>query len=225
MYWNRFTWGGSVAIRGHLALSSELRNRWLKAVASDTAIYGVVKNAGFRAAFVPSLMIVNRESCNLPEFYEWMRRQLLVGKLQHGAWPIVFWHGAITSAALCLAAALGIIGLARADITTALASLTGLLSYALAMGGLLVVLEAAVRKAIAGRARTQWLSLGACLRLLCALPITQLLYTAALATVGSMRDVNWRGVRYRIEGPWQVTLVKYQPFQDKSSAPNSTVSL
>ena len=97
MYFGHFTWGGSVAIRGSVVRHSKLQDRWRHSIAEDTAIYGEVRASGMKAAFVPSLMIVNRESCGLLEFYVWMKRQLLVGRLQHAGWHMVFWHAAITS--------------------------------------------------------------------------------------------------------------------------------
>ena len=63
----------------------------------------MVRQHGLRAAFVPSLMIVNRESCSLGEFFTLVRRQLLVGRLQHHGWPMVLTHGLITSLLLMTA--------------------------------------------------------------------------------------------------------------------------
>lgn len=226
MYWNRFTWGGSVAIRANLVLGEELQDRWRHAVASDTAIYGVVRKHGLRAAFVPSLMMVNRETCNLGGFYGWVQRQLLVGRLQHGGWTAVFLHGMVTSLAL-LATIVALVAALVTGAGTAAAWLGGSLAiYLTAMVFLLALMEGAVRRIARERGEpTQWLSPTGVLKMIVALPLTQILYTAALPTVAFMRDVSWRGVAYRVEGPWNVKLVKYEPFRDKRRTADSTVSL
>lgn len=226
MYWNRFTWGGSIAIRGTLVRESELQDRWRHAVASDTAVYGVVKNHGFRAAFVPSLMIVNRETCSLKEFFTWVRRQLMVGRLQHGGWPKVFLHGMLTSLVLLAAAVLLLIALLQQQWQAVGFLAAGLLSYALVMLAGLGLLETAVRKPVYRRNQpTQWISPVTFVKLLVALPLTQILYAAALPTIRFMHDVTWRGVRYQIDGPWKVRLVTYRPFSAKHRPADSTVSL
>ena len=45
-----------------------------------------------RVVFVPSLMMVNRESCDLLGFLRWMRRQLLTARLYHPRWIAVAGH-------------------------------------------------------------------------------------------------------------------------------------
>lgn len=226
MYWNQFTWGGSIAIRGTLVRESELQDRWRKAIAEDTAVYGVVKNHGLRAAFVPSLMIVNRESCSLGEFYSWVRRQLLVGRLQHGGWPMVFLHGASTSIVLLVAVVLLLLAILQQQWQAAGFLAGGLASYALVMLAGLGLLEAAVRRTVRQRNEpTRWMSLGTFAKLLLTLPLTQILYASALPTIRFMREVTWRGVRYQIDGPWNVRLITYQPFSAKDRRADSTVSL
>jgi hypothetical protein len=226
MYFNRFTWGGSVAIRGGVVRSSGLQDRWKHAVASDTAIYGEVQASGLKAAFVPSLMMINRESCSLKEFYEWMKRQLMVGRLQHGGWPVVFWHAAITSIVLMASVALLVGSLMTQNWIAASWIGGGLAFYTLSMIILIIALEAGVRKTARDRGlATNWLSPLTIGKLLLALPLTQILYSAAIPTIRFMRDVNWRGVKYRIEGPWNVRLVEYQPFRSSKRSQNSNTSL
>lgn len=226
MYWNRFTWGGSVAIRAGLVRGEELQDRWRHAVASDTAIYGVVRRHGLKAAFVPSLMMVNRETCGLGGFYGWVQRQLLVGRLQHRGWLPVLVHGIVTALALWAAVVILVAALALGRWSTAAWTAGALVGYAAVMALLVALMEAAVRNIARQRGEgTAWLTPAAVPRLALALPLTQILYSAALPTVSFMRDVSWRGVAYRVEGPWNVRLVRYEPFRDKLRTADSTVSL
>ena len=226
MYWLNFTWGGSVAMRGSLVRGQELPARWRRAIATDTAIYGVVRDAGLKAVFVPSLMIVNRESCGLGEFFAWVRRQLLVGRLQHDGWGAVFLHGMVTSLALVATLVTCVVALLLRQGEAAALAGGGLVGYTLAMVILLGLMEAGVRTIAAARGQpTRWLSLPTLLKFLVALPLTQILYTAALPTVRFMREVLWRGIAYRIDGPWQVRLVQYHPFAAEGRPNDAQTSL
>jgi hypothetical protein len=224
MYWNRFTWGGSVAIRAEVVRSQQLQDRWRNAVAEDTAIYGVVRQRGLRAAFVPSLMIVNREVCSVREFCSWMKRQLLVGRLQHEGWPVVLAHGLATSALLLISVALTIVAVFLDHWQAATVVGSGLFFYATAMIGVLMAMETAVRRIARARGeRTGWLTPAAMAKFIVAIPLTQLLYALALTAVGAMKKLTWRGVEYQVDGPWQVRLVRYQPYKPTTTAGQSII--
>ena len=98
MYWNRFTWGGSLALRAEIARHPDLIARWRSAVSTDTVILRVVRAEGFRTAFVPSLIMTNREGCRLRDFFVWVQRQLAVGRLYHSGWYAVLGHGFVATA-------------------------------------------------------------------------------------------------------------------------------
>ncbi len=226
MYFGHFTWGGSVAIRGSVVRNSKLQDRWRHSIAEDTAIYGEVRASGMKAAFVPSLMIVNRESCGLLEFFAWMKRQLLVGRLQHAGWHMVFWHAAITSLLLTASVVLLVAAVATANRPAVIWMGAGLVAYTVLQTSLLFVLEAGVRKTARDRNQpTNWMTLATLGKLAIALPLTQILYSAAIPTIRFMRDVSWRGVKYRIEGPWNIRLISYKPFEASKHKEESQASL
>jgi hypothetical protein len=66
--------------------------------------------------------------------------------------------------------------------------------------------------------RTAWLPPSAVLRVAAALLLTQVLYTGALVSALFARVVEWRGVRYRIDGPWRIRLIEYWPYLPDSDA-------
>ncbi len=217
MYWSHFTWGGSLAIRREVLHQSDLLERWGRAFCEDTTIYDSVRNQGMRVAFVPTVMMVNRESCSLTEFFPWMRRQLLNGRLYHPAWPVLAAHGVISS----LAFAGAVIVLAAALLTANLQAAAwvggGLVLLQLSSGLLLAVTESAVRKIVRVRGEpVRWLDAATVAKLALAIPLTQLVYAAGLLMLGNMRCVQWRGVQYQIANPWDVKLVDYRPY---SSSP------
>jgi len=213
MYWSRFTWGGSLAIRREVLHQSDLLERWGRAFCEDTTIYDSVRSQGMRVAFVPTVMMVNRESCSLAEFFPWMRRQLLNGRLYHSSWPMLATHGVISTLALAGAAIVLAAALLTANWQAAAWVGGGLVLLQLSSGLLLAITESAVRKIVRGRGEpVRWLSAATAAKLALAIPLTQLVYAAGLLMLGNMRCVQWRGVRYQIANPWDVKLIDYRPY-------------
>lgn len=218
MYWNHFTWGGSVALRGEIARHPELSNRWRAAISTDTVIHRIVRSEGLRTAFVPSLLIMNREGCRLSDFYVWVQRQLAVGRLYHKGWPVVLSHGVLATLAPLGALAAVTAGIVQGRWGLAFAALAGGVAYWFLMAGLFIVLERSVRGSVRARGETPdtWSAMTA-VRLFFALPLTQAVYAAALCKATFLRTFRWRGVVYRVDGPWQVRLVEYHPYRDLAS--------
>jgi hypothetical protein len=200
MYWYRIAWGGTLAVKTRVIRDLNLLDRWGNALCEDTMLLSELGRAGLRVEFVPSLIMVNREDCDLVPCLRWISRQLLVARLYHPGWPLVAWHGILTT--LLLGTALGgaVAAVALGD-TVGAAWLGGaLLLYQAAMILLLSPLEWAVRRIVRARGESAaWLGGGA-LRVLLALPLTQVLYPVALALAMTARRTTWRKVVYEI-GP------------------------
>jgi len=225
MHWGRCTWGGTMAIRAGLVHETDLRERWRHAVASDTALDSSIRQAGGKVAFVPALTSVNRESCTMKSFWRFLKRQLLHSRLKGTDWPLIVLHAGATTAALFAAATILIVAGLRGQGSAAALAAGGLAAYGLAMLAMLGALEAAVRMAVRGRGeRTRWLTAGTVLKLLVAIPLTQMVHTAAIPTVRFLREVTWRGVGYRIEGRG-VRLVRYEPYRREGGSQATSHSL
>lgn len=225
MYWSHFTWGGSLAIRTQVLHQSGLLQRWERAFCEDTTIYDSVRRQGLRVAFVPTVMMVNRESCSLAEFFPWMRRQLLNGRLYHPAWPALATHGVVSSCVLVAAVILLVAAVVVANWQAVAWLAGGLLLLQLSSGLLLALSEWAVRKIVRARAEpVGWLRPRTAAKLALAIPLTQLVYAAGLLMLGNMRRVQWRGVQYDIATPWDVKLIAYEPYS-ASPGPAETVSV
>jgi cellulose synthase/poly-beta-1,6-N-acetylglucosamine synthase-like glycosyltransferase len=200
MYWYRIAWGGTLAVKTRVIRDLNLLDRWGNALCEDTMLLSELGRAGLRVEFVPSLIMVNREDCDLVPCLRWISRQLLVARLYHPGWPLVAWHGILTT--LLLGTALGgtVAAVVMGD-TVGAAWLGGaLLLYQAAMILLLSPLEWAVRRIVRARGESAaWLGGGA-LRVLLALPLTQVLYPVALALAMTAQRTTWRKVVYEI-GP------------------------
>lgn len=226
MFWYRIPWGGTLAVKLSVFREAGLADRWSRAFCEDTMLYGQLRRAGYRVAFAPTLMMVNRENVSLRGCYRWVARQLLTARLYHPAWWLVVGHGIGIAAAQL--ACLGLLGAAcvLGDRLAAAWLIAALSLYWLAMAGLTATLERSVRRITAARGEpTDWLRRSALFRVAAALLLTQGLYTGALLAALAARVVQWRGVRYRIDAPWRIRLIEYQPYLEEREPVQTAESL
>ncbi|MGE0607025.1 MAG: glycosyltransferase family 2 protein [Pirellulales bacterium] len=213
MYWYRIAWGGTLAVRASILRDSDLLERWGQAFCEDTMLFRVLGQQGMRVEFVPSLMMVNRENCSLTGFVRWMRRQLLTARLYHPRWPAVVAHGIGTSLALAAALVVAAWGALQGQMQTAAWLLGALAIYEGLMIGAVVWIELRMRAIVAARGEpTSWIDGKTGLYWLLAYPVLQFTYPWVLLAAMRFRQVEWRGVTYAVDGPWQIRLTKYEPF-------------
>ena len=213
MYWWHIPWGGTLALKMSVLRQSDVIDRWAHAFCEDTMLYGVLQRRGYRLAFVPSLMMVNREDCSIAGFYRWVRRQLLTVRLYHPGWAFIAGHGLGISVAqlagiVCLSAA---VGTGHGYPAAWLAAGLGL--YGATMAVLLAVMEISVRPVPAARGEpTAWLRVCDLPRVLPAMLLTQGVYAVALLSALFLRIVEWRGIRYCVQGPKKIRMIEYRPY-------------
>ena len=98
MYCYGIAWGGSLAIQGEFLRRSDLRQRLANGFSDDTTICRAALAGGYRIAFSPSLVMVNRETCSVRGVFGFLQRQLLAVRLHNSWWGAVVGHGVITTA-------------------------------------------------------------------------------------------------------------------------------
>jgi glycosyltransferase involved in cell wall biosynthesis len=218
MYWWRIPWGGTLAVKTSVLRQSDVLDRWARAFCEDTMLYDVLRRLGCRVAFVPSLIMINREDCCLAGFYRWVRRQLLTVRLYHPSWVFVVGHGLGTFTAQ-LACLIGLVASLSTGHGRAAGWLTaGLGVYWAIMGILLAVIEGSIRRVPAGRGEsTAWLRIGTVARVLPAMLLTQGINVAALLSALFLRTVEWRGIRYDVQGPANIRMMEYRPYDGRDT--------
>ena len=214
----RIAWGGSLAVRMEVVRNTNLLDAWSRAFCEDTMMYSILRKQGLRLVFVPSLIMINREDCDAGNYFRWVGRQLLTARLYHPQWPAVAFHGFCATIL-----PLGVLALA---VTATLAG-NGVLAVAVVaafgvyLGALLLLLwplESGVRRIVASRGeRTAWMSPRFFVCCLGAIPLLQVLYPIALLSASLMRNVQWRGVEYHIDGSWKIRMLEYRPYQPTSA--------
>lgn len=222
MYALGIPWGGTFAIRAAVLRDTGLLDKWTRAAVEDAPVRTALERHGLAIRFVPSLMMVNREECGVGFALDFIKRQLTWTRLYHPRWGVVVLHALNTTGVL-----------AAALIMTSVALLLGRWAILAYLGGslavyfgvlvlLLSLIEGGVRNQVGGRGEEPFAyPLRAYLKMLSAVPLTQAIYMVAVLMAIFRCHVSWRGVTYRIRGPWDVQMVQYQPF-DQAAQPRDT---
>ncbi|WP_278561183.1 glycosyltransferase [Fischerella thermalis] len=222
----RIPWGGSLALKTDVIYETELLERWARSYADDTIIPKVLANYGFQLKFVPSLLILNCEECNLPRLFDWMKRQMLSSRLYHPQWWAVIADALQTVLLPNLLLVLSIAALWTQQWDTATLAFASYGSYIVALLLLAIALEIGAKPIIQHNAKVKTkLSPATIIRMLFGIPLTHWFYGLALLLSFWMPKVTWRGVTYQIKGPWHIRLIQYRPYQKLDQPIDSKVSL
>jgi cellulose synthase/poly-beta-1,6-N-acetylglucosamine synthase-like glycosyltransferase len=221
MHWYDFAWGGCFAIKRRVLQESNLLKRWGRAFCDDTVLIIPVKKLGLRVAFVPSLMMINRENISLDAFYHWVCRQMLNVRLYHPAWPAVVVHGFVSAIIPLAACVMLLVAVSLGDFSSGAVIMAGLGIYATSLLLSLITMVNAMRKIAVRRGQpSRWISGWRVLNVAVVLPITQLVHVAAIASAAFAKSTTWRGIRYLIDGPWKVRMESYSPYRGEVMAPD-----
>jgi len=212
MHCFRIPWGGSLALKRSFIRAANLPKHWSRAFCEDTMVLGQLEEQGQQLAFVSGAVMTNREDCDLNGLGAWIQRQLLTVRLYHPWWKGVLVHGILTTALPMILGGGLIVAMAGSNGTAAAALLGMAITYGMAMGIVLIAMESSVRRIARCRGEAiRWLTISSFLRFLISLPLLQGLYPRALAAAVRMREIQWRGISYAINGPWSIRRKGYQP--------------
>jgi cellulose synthase/poly-beta-1,6-N-acetylglucosamine synthase-like glycosyltransferase len=227
MFLYNVAWGGTLAVKTKVFRESDLLERWGNALCEDTMLFGALKKIGLRLVFVPSLMMVNRENCGLGNFYRWMRRQLLTARLYHPHWLAVVGHGILSGFAAVGTAAMLLVTLVAGAWHDAMLLGAGFVLYQVVMLSLWPIMESTVRRIVRARGGepTGWVTAKKFANFVVTNIVLQFIYPVGLLSAMRLRKVDWRGVVYRVEGPWKIRMEAYQPFRDSVSDVETPESL
>lgn len=205
MWMAQMPWTGALAMRRETVIRTGLIEKLRHGMTEDTPVKSAVESLGLTLKFVPLLMIPNCEETDLAPCFRFIQRQLLWTRLYHPHWSFVVLNAIGGAATFYLPLFLSIALLLRGATSTGL--MVGGIVIAYLIGLILIVcmLDRSMRRVMRNRIESlPCFSSLALLRLIVAVPWTQLLHLAAVLSCQRMRTVVWRGVRYRIDGPWNI---------------------
>ena len=216
MYWYSIAWGGTLAIKLDSIRKAGLIDRWSRSLCEDTMLRQQLGSIGQKVAFVPSLMMVNREDCSVRSFVPWVRRQLLTAKLYHPIWLAVAAHGISSAMVLLWGWLFCLTLLIRGELAMAGQVWFAMLAFQTCLTLMIPWIESSVARMLRLRGEeTDWQRDLSWLRFYWSVSATQWVYTWALLSCLFVKAVDWRGIRYNIAGSWNIKMLQYRPFTDE----------
>ena len=217
MYLYGMAWGGSLALKRRVFTEGKLCDFWKRAFTDDMSIVPSQRVIGGKTAIVPSLFMVNRETCTLSSFHRWVKRQLLCAKIHHPAWHAVVGQAVLITFPLLTAFIVLMFSLIFQDYSAAGWSLAALIAYWGGVFGTLPFMELGIRNKLRERNEPMkpW-TLETYWKTLVAIPLTQAVYTSALFWLHFLKRVEWRGIEYEITEGRHVRMIEYKPYTAKS---------
>lgn len=214
MFWHGIAWGGSVALRASFVRDSNYRERMKHALCEDTMLFDTLSKVGLKLKFVPSILMINRESIGLRSFFRFCRRQMLISNYHSQAWAI-WLHGLTSSAYYVVGLASLVVATAIGDTAAAKTIGAVFLVYLGSMALVLPALECAVRRIARLRGENiAPISLGQLWWITVSLlAVTQIVYGAICWSLVRVTQIEWRGIHYRLRGIWNVHRENYAPYR------------
>ncbi len=226
MYLFQVPWGGTLGIKTDVLRQTGLLDKWKQAFGEDFMMHKILKQNGMRVKLVPSLIMLNREECDLLGLIDSLKRLILYSRLYHPNWLAIVGDAVSSILFPFVAIILFILSLldAQWDLAAVLFS-----TYCIYTVGLLLVtliLELGVSQGIRshGQPNTK-LTAVTIAKIFVAIPLTQWVYGLALLSSLWMSTVKWRGIVYRVQNAWNIRLVEYHPYDLLDQPIDSKISL
>ncbi|WNZ21703.1 glycosyltransferase family 2 protein [Leptolyngbya sp. NK1-12] len=225
MYVFKTPWGGTLAVRTDFLRQANLLEEWNRTLCEDVPLHLALQKQKLEIKFVPSLVMVNYEECNLPSFMRWASRQLLLTRLYHPDWNWMLGFSLIASVLPILALILMItlqvssqLGLST-DAETSQQAVIWLggglvIFYLLGLGAGLWLIDRAIRLLMHSTAQPlPTFSPNALLKIILGIPLSQVLTLLLMLSATFARHTEWRGITYTIKASHDIHLVEYRPYR------------
>ena len=206
MHLNGICWGGSLALRTEFVHEARLLEKWTRAISDDTLIKIAAEEVGRKVQFLPALLMVNRGAAEFKTLLPWIFRQTYFGFLYN---PSFKWRNRAATTAYNLvlgcSAAMGVVGLLNGHSSAWL--LLGLLvAYWCMLISYHWRLDRIAFDKMGGNSSAMKRGPMWPMWMFFCLPISQFVSLLAVHASWGPKTIDWRGVRYRIRAPFDVTL-------------------
>ncbi len=215
-------WGGSFAIKRSTLDSTNILERWSDSFCEDTLLTDELERKGLRLYRVPQLICLNTESTSLASAIPWISRQLLTTRLYHRRWPLVQLHALSIFLGSYGALAIAILLIATSDWKIASWVLVSMVVFLASSLILQAIIERANTRIVGQRYRlSSRPESRLSLRKLQAVILAQLVQPWACWRATFLKNVWWRGIRYRIGPGRQIRMTEYRPTQAWEGRPDT----
>lgn len=201
-----FAWGGSMAVRREVFEACRVVEHWHGALSDDYAISRAVKEASLSIHFRPHCLSFSYEDCSWTEFLNWSSRQLSITHVYHPSlWTMAFVSQGVNCLTLWGGSVAVILGWIQGVFPVGLAILLGVIYLLGCWKGWLRV--RAVSTLFPGQEAMLRRDLGAYVFWG---PLASLVSLLGLIRSLLSRDIEWRGIRYRMLSPQETVVLDGQ---------------
>ena len=226
MYLFDIPWGGSLAIRRSFIEEEDVLKHWTQCLCEDTPLPTVLNRSKKALAYVPDIIMINRESTSLSSAIQFIGRQLLFAQLYHPRWLSVQLPGLVNGILPLLAWA----GLLISVIQTGRFGLMeGITSLCIILHGVSFLFQELI---VISRINSRLRSRGEEVEnsILDFKTFLEALATLCINFWGVIRpswikEINWRGITYRRIRGNQFELVEYKPYREQAQSLETDLSI
>ncbi len=202
-----FGWGGALACSRQVFDECKGRESWKGSLSDDYSLSAAVRAHGYKIRFVPRALSLSHGTCSLAELLRWSARQMAITRVYHpNLWRLtwvsqLFYGGAVwaTPVLICLPGSFSQLSPLERFVLGTMGMLVAGLSGVKARLRLKVVAAALCEKSDQ-ILRHDWFY-----RL--APPLCNLLTLLALARSLLSREIEWRGIRYKMVSPTETRIL------------------
>ena len=200
---SHFAWGGSMAVRRQIFEECRVADYWTNALSDDYAMSRAVRDCSLSIHFQPRCLSYSHEDCSLAEFLAWSGRQLAITRVYHPKlWALALFSQALGSFTLWGGMAVVIVGWARGAGTLGIGLLLAAIYLLGCSKGWLRLRAVSTLFPEQGdllrRHRVAYLFWG---------PLASLVSLKGLIGPLWTRDIEWRGIRYRMISPAETVVL------------------
>jgi cellulose synthase/poly-beta-1,6-N-acetylglucosamine synthase-like glycosyltransferase len=207
-------WAGTMALRRTTAERVGLLQEWSTAMSVDATLHRCMRIHGLRFKLVESLLMPNREDITLKSFNRWVARQMTVIRYSvSAAVRVAQVQLAILSVSHTVLPALAITAFAIGATSSGWFATGMLATYWVTCSLRAMLIEMSIRVSLQRRGeQTQWMRPITILLWCPWLAITHYVVGTGLLIAVRLKQVDWRGIQYRLSRNGVVRMLEYRPY-------------
>ena len=197
-------WGGSMAVRAETFREIDIEDVWEKAISDDLSLSYAIKKAKMKIIFAPGCMVASYEQATWASLFEFARRQFVITRVTI---PRTWWFGVLA----IVYSLMGVWGGGAIAIYAAVLDMELLALYAfvpvLFVAGQLY--RAVMRQKMIARLLpedAEKMKAAAVADILGTFLWSWVLFVF-IASSALGRTITWRGIRYKLIGPTETTII------------------
>jgi cellulose synthase/poly-beta-1,6-N-acetylglucosamine synthase-like glycosyltransferase len=215
MWINRLVWGGSMAMRLDVIKRVGLLQAWQTSLSEDSVVASQIKKYGYKVAFIPHVMMCNREQTNFTSFFSWIQRQTYIG-MSSKPMPMFIPFQAFFMVAIQFLGVFSVWGSLYSQHQTLLyLSSIAWCSYWVSSFLIMLLLEKSIRRInkINGQ-NIQWSNQLVSLKLIPTLLAMHIVFPLSFVLSMRRREFEWRGIKYKLDIHGHIIMQSYKPYMN-----------